>query len=231
MNLLAIDTSSSLFSISLSSGERIEMREFEAGVTHSTIVLAEINKILTKLDLKISELDGIAFSSGPGSFTGIRIAAGVAYGLAYPHKIPIIPVSSLEVIASMSMSKYTLVALDARMNQVYIELFERDQQTNLQSIFEATVVSPGELPDILETIQDDLIFIGSGINLYEEKFKEKYSNVNYKIMQVKTNVSSFLAELAMKKLPLEFSLKDIQPKYVRNKVAFTISERLSNGNN
>ena len=86
MKILAIDTSTSIFSLCLKIDDHEEIIEYEAGVTHSKIILQEIKSILKKCGLAVSDLDAIAFSSGPGSFTGIRIASGVAYGLALKNE-------------------------------------------------------------------------------------------------------------------------------------------------
>ena len=231
MKILAIDTSTSIFSLCLKINDHEEIIEYEAGVTHSKIILQEIKSILKKCGLVISDLDAIAFSSGPGSFTGIRIAAGVAYGLAFPHKIPIIPVSSLEVIASMANSKYIMSTIDARMDQIYLQIFRAEtNRKNFFPLIKPQVLEPSELPQLPQEIKNNLTIIGTGFELYRKQFHDAYLWINYLAVDLQSGLSSFLAKLAACNLPKEFSLREISPQYVRNKVAFTIEERKLNAN-
>ena len=231
MKILAIDTSTSIFSLCLKVNDHEEIIEYEAGVTHSKIILQEIKSILKKGGLVISDLDAIAFASGPGSFTGIRIASGVAYGLAFPHKIPIIPVSSLEVIASMANSKYIMSTIDARMDQIYLQIFRAETNgKNFFPLIKPQVLEPSELPQLPQEIKNNLTIIGTGFELYRKQFHDAYLWINYLAVDVQSGLSSFLAKLAACNLPKEFSLREISPQYVRNKVAFTMEERKLNAN-
>jgi len=231
LKILAIDTSTSIFSLCLKINDHEEIIEYEAGVTHSKIILQEIKSILKKGGLVISDLDAIAFASGPGSFTGIRIASGVAYGLAFPHKIPIIPVSSLEVIASMANSKYIMSTIDARMDQIYLQIFRAETNgKNFFPLIKPQVLEPSELPKLPQEIKNNLTIIGTGFELNRKQFHDAYLWINYLAVDVQSGLSSFLAKLAACNLPKEFSLREISPQYVRNKVAFTIEERKLNAN-
>ena len=231
MKILAIDTSTSIFSLCLKINDHEEIIEYEAGVTHSKIILQEIKSILKKGGLVISDLDAIAFASGPGSFTGIRIASGVAYGLAFPHKIPIIPVSSLEVIASMANSKYIMSTIDARMDQIYLQIFRAETNgKNFFPLIKPQVLEPSELPQLPQEIKNNLTIIGTGFELYRKQFHDAYLWINYLAVDLQSGLSSFLAKLAACNLPKEFSLREISPQYVRNKVAFTMEERKLNAN-
>ena len=231
MKILAIDTSTSIFSLCLKIDDHEEIIEYEAGVTHSKIILQEIKSILKKGGLVISDLDAIAFASGPGSFTGIRIASGVAYGLAFPHKIPIIPVSSLEVIASMANSKYIMSTIDARMDQIYLQIFRAETNgKNFFPLIKPQVLEPSELPQLPQEIKNNLTIIGTGFELYRKQFHDAYLWINYLAVDLQSGLSSFLAKLAACNLPKEFSLREISPQYVRNKVAFTMEERKLNAN-
>jgi tRNA threonylcarbamoyladenosine biosynthesis protein TsaB len=117
--LLAIDTTTAQASYALTDGDativstRSDVRE------HATFILEDIDKLLQQLNLKIGELDGIAFGMGPGSFTGLRVACMVAKGLAYPHKLPLLGVCSLTSMLDFHNQYPTLACLDARMQQVY----------------------------------------------------------------------------------------------------------------
>jgi tRNA threonylcarbamoyladenosine biosynthesis protein TsaB len=128
MKILAIDTATEACSAAL----YIESKAPDAGITseyqlapreHSRLILKMIDRLLSQAGIAVAELDAIAFGRGPGSFMGLRIAAGVVQGIAFAHDIPVIPVSTLKTIAQrayeLTGSKNVLAAIDARMDEVY----------------------------------------------------------------------------------------------------------------
>ena len=127
MIILAIETSGMGCSVALLQGSHIDSLSGVANNSHTEEILSLIDRLLKKHNLPLAKLDAIAFDAGPGSFTGLRIGAATAQGLALINNTPIIKVSSLQTIASQSKAKYKAVALDARMNQVYFASFI-DQQ-------------------------------------------------------------------------------------------------------
>ena len=225
MNLLAIDTSSPNFSLYLVHSDVKENIEFNAGMTHSSVALSEIQKILKKVNISIKDLDAIAFSAGPGSFTGIRIACGVAYGMAFSHKIPLIGISSLETIASMAKSDYILSTIDARMDEVYLQFFKRSNEKKIIPLTEPMVAAPDKLPNPPDEITNRFSVIGSGYEKFKDHFNDRYKPYTLEQQDVKKNMASFMASIALDRLPDKFSFDGIQPIYVRNKVAQTIDER------
>jgi len=130
---LAIETSSSACSAALycenpeGIGHTISIHEI-APMQHTSIILPSIQSLLEQAGLSISDINAIAFGCGPGSFTGIRIAASLAQGLAYADDMPVIPVSSLAAIAQAAYIENgwerLLTAVDARMGQIYWCAFE-----------------------------------------------------------------------------------------------------------
>jgi len=225
LNLLAIDTSSTNFSLYLVYSDVKENIEFNAGMTHSSVALSEIQKILKKVNISIKDLDAIAFSAGPGSFTGIRIASGVAYGMAFSHKIPLIGISSLETIASMAESDYILSTIDARMDEVYLQFFKRSNEKKIIPLTEPMVTAPDKLPNPPDEITNRFSVIGSGYEIFKEHFNDRYQSYTLEQRDIKKNMASFMASIALDRLPDKFSFDGIQPIYVRNKVAQTIDER------
>ena len=225
MNLLAIDTSSTNFSLCIVHSDVKENIEFNAGMTHSSVALSEIQKILKKVNITIKDLDVIAFSAGPGSFTGIRIACGVAYGMAYSYKIPLIGISSLETTASMAESDYILSTIDARMDEVYLQFFKRSDDKNIIPLSEPMVAAPDKLPNPPDEIRNRFSVIGSGYEIFKDHFNDRYQSYTLEQQNVKKNMASFMASIALDRLPDKFSFDGIQPIYVRNKVAQTIDER------
>lgn len=98
---------------------------------HTRLILPMVNRVLTRAGLSLAQIDAIGFTAGPGSFTGLRIGFGVVQGLAYGADLPVIPFSTLEVLACGAASKYQLQegniimpALDARMDEIYWGLYQ-----------------------------------------------------------------------------------------------------------
>jgi hypothetical protein len=122
-NILAIESSSSSCSVALSFNGKINIREDHGERTHTQFILPFIEELLNSENIKASDLDAIAFSAGPGSFTGIRLAASIAKSIAYAAKIPVIAISSLAAIAQSYVrigknSESCIVATDARMGEI-----------------------------------------------------------------------------------------------------------------
>jgi tRNA threonylcarbamoyladenosine biosynthesis protein TsaB len=131
MKLLAFDTSTHWLSVACGAGETWCVRGEAAGQAHSERLLPLVHSVLAEAGWSLHSLDGIAFGAGPGSFTGVRIACGVAQGLALGADLPLIPVSTLEALAQAawrerSATTQVLACLDARMREVYIAAYARE---------------------------------------------------------------------------------------------------------
>ena len=130
MRLLAIDTTEDACSAALLIDDAIEERFEVAPRRHTALVLPMIEGLLADADQRPAGLDAIAFARGPGSFTGVRIAAAVAQGIAFAADLPVVPVSSLQALAQGAWRGFgaqaVLTALDARMQEVYWAAYRRD---------------------------------------------------------------------------------------------------------
>jgi len=126
--ILAIDTSSENCSVALFSQNRITSECESAPRNHTQKILPMVESVVASQNLSLKDLDALAFGCGPGSFTGIRISAGIAQGLAYGLSCPVYPVSSLEALAlqcfRLTGEKRVFVAIDARMDEVYWAAYE-----------------------------------------------------------------------------------------------------------
>jgi len=123
MKILAIDTATEACSVALlADGHCQEIFEIIPR-QHTERVLPMVDELLKKADLSLSQVDALAFNCGPGSFTGVRVAASVAQGLAFSGNLPVIPVSSLAALAQLAFreekQEKVLSAIDARMNEMY----------------------------------------------------------------------------------------------------------------
>lgn len=125
MKLLALDTSTEACSVALYlDGAAHEHFELVAQ-QHSSRLLPMVDACLAEAGLRLTQLDGIAFGRGPGSFTGLRIGAGVVQGLAFGAQLPVAPVSSLAALAQAQAGERIYAAFDARMAQVYYGRYRR----------------------------------------------------------------------------------------------------------
>lgn len=147
MKLLAFDTATEACSVALlREGElRTEYVETERG--HAERILPMIDALLADSGVTLAALDVIAFGRGPGAFTGVRLAASVAQGLAYGAGLPVVPVSDLAAVALRVLraepaAAGVMVCNDARMSQVYAGAFRRDAADLVESATEEAVVAP-----------------------------------------------------------------------------------------
>jgi tRNA threonylcarbamoyladenosine biosynthesis protein TsaB len=129
MRILALDTATEACSVALGIGERSIERYVELERGHAEQLLPMIDSVLAEGGVSLASLDAIAFGRGPGGFTGVRLAASVAQGLAFGAGIGVVPVSNLAAVAQRVVQldppvRRVLVANDARMREVYWALFE-----------------------------------------------------------------------------------------------------------
>ncbi len=130
MKLLAFDTSTRWLTVGCGDADVFVARTEDVGNGHSERLLPLIHALLAEVGYTLATLDGIAFGAGPGAFTGVRIACGVAQGLALGADRPLLPVCTLESMAQMAWHAYATPAvvtcLDARMREVYAAAYHRD---------------------------------------------------------------------------------------------------------
>jgi len=129
-NLLALESSAESCSVALSCSGRVALKLNQLPRQHAQLLLPMVDELLAEAELALSQLDAIAFSRGPGSFTGIRICMGVVQGLAFGLDLPVIPVSTLQALASagqtsglVTSGNLAATAFDARMNEIYFACY------------------------------------------------------------------------------------------------------------
>lgn len=138
MKILAIDTSTHACSAALLNNSNITQRFTVAIQQHTTFILPMINELLEEANIGLEHLDAIAFGAGPGSFTGVRLAASIVQGLALANNTPIIKISTLRGLAQEIFENLgdtrVFIALDARMEEVYFGEYQVDSDNIMQSI-------------------------------------------------------------------------------------------------
>lgn len=149
MRLLAIETASDACSCALQVDDQVMERHRIAPRRHAQLVLAMVAELLDEAGVRLGELDALAFGRGPGSFTGVRIAAGVIQGLAFGADLPVAPISSLQALAQGARREdghaRVIPAFDARMGEVYWGIYEDGGGGVMRARAEDRVQAPGAL--------------------------------------------------------------------------------------
>jgi len=229
--VLAIDTTTQACSVALSLGNSVSSRFQLASREHTRLLLPMVNELLTEAGVKLSELDALAFTQGPGSFTGIRIGFSVVQGLALGGDLPVLPVSSLETLAHTACRKliiednYRLLPMfDARMDEVYWSAFEwngvgltRLTQDNL-SAPETIILPHSDLP---------LAVIGDGWH-YSERI-DLFSTIEVSTLLPDARDVLTIAVPEIENGAL-MAIDEVQPLYLRDKVSWQKRKRLRENN-
>ena len=187
------------------------------------MVLPMVQEILAQAGVVLTQCDAIAFGAGPGSFTGVRTACGVAQGLAFGVDVPAIPISTLHTMACAAWEKIhssydVLTLLDARMGEVYWAQYRYHE--GWQEVIEPTLTAPAAV-----TPQGDVVVVGNGWTVYSSSltFQNQVQVSNSEIMPH----AQYVAQLAedVWKQGKGVAARDAQPFYLRHKVALTRLER------
>lgn len=215
MRFVALETSSEWCSVAVFAGGEITAVEERAGHRHSELALPMMDRLLKDRGLATRDLDAVAFGAGPGAFTGLRIACGIAQGLAVARGLPVIGISSLEAIAQESGVDRVVACVDARMREVYYSALEK-RAGRWHEIVAAQCVPPHavEVPP-----GGGWIGCGSGFAVYGDMGLKKV------LPQVHPSALA-VAQLAAPRLQAGEGVDAARaaPIYVRDKVAFTKKE-------
>ena len=215
MKFAAFETSSEWCSVALAIDGEIAAIERRAGHRHSELALPMFEQLLGNFGLTVAQLDAIAFGAGPGSFTGLRIACGLAQGLALARALPVIGISSLEAIAQESGESRVVACIDARMREVYYAALERNG-AGWREVIPAQCIAPGAAP---RPTGEGWIGCGSGFAVY--------GNMGLKKVLPEVHPTAIaVAQLAAPRLEAGEGVDAALavPSYVRDKVAFTKEE-------
>jgi tRNA threonylcarbamoyladenosine biosynthesis protein TsaB len=222
VNFLAIDASTEACSVAIKYFDK-QFSEYElCPQSHSLRLLPMIDSVLKQANVKLTELDGIIFGQGPGSFTGVRIGIGVTQGLAFSAELRARGVSTLQAMAQQAyldrgVSK-VIAAIDARMSEVYTCYFEVDELGIMQPKTEETVLKP----ELVAQYYKDLVLPAYGVGTGWDAYPA--------LAALKSNVDSpeilFPTALAMLAIgQVDFAEQSVdaenaQPKYVRDTVSW-----------
>ncbi len=224
--VLAIDTATEVCSVAVLHGDQpVELAE-TVGQRHSERALPMIDAALSKAGVSLGDVDVFAFGAGPGSFTGLRIACGIAQGLAFGKRKLVVPVGSLRALAAQAFSMVSegellLAAIDARMNEAYCAIYRRDEQ--MSEARAPALERPQALGRLAVAGEVDII-AGNALAVFAAVWPHDRSWV---VLPDVTPSAATIARLARADAVrgLAVAPEHATPIYVRDHVAQTIEER------
>ncbi|SDN80971.1 tRNA (adenosine(37)-N6)-threonylcarbamoyltransferase complex dimerization subunit type 1 TsaB [Vreelandella arcis] len=224
--LLALDASSSACSTALlrqDNGHSECVARFEMTPRgHTRRLLPMVDDVLADAQVTTSQLDAIAFGRGPGAFTGLRIAAGAAQGLAFGLNRPLLGISTLEALALQGHRRYHLrhvvTALDARMGEVYVATWHCLKDT-IRRQDEEAVMAPDKV--ILPDDETDWVGVGSGFTLWEQFNTPLQAAMTHHLSDLEPRAEEMVWLAARDYAAgLGQAAHAVQPVYLRNQVAW-----------
>jgi tRNA threonylcarbamoyladenosine biosynthesis protein TsaB len=223
MNILALDTSGEYCSAALWLDANIDERETHAGQRHSELLLGMIDELLARHDMRLPQLDGIAYSEGPGTFTGLRIACGVTQGLAMGAGVPVAGVGTLLAMAQAAQKMRVVCCIDARIHEVYHAAYERSGD-GWREVHAPGVYAPDDAPELAG---DGWHGCGNGFAVYGDALRARYegqlSEVNSDAHPSARDIAGLAARVFREGGGKDAALA--APLYIRDKVALKTSER------
>jgi len=224
--LLAIDTATEVCSVALARGERITERAETVGQKHSERILPMVDALLREADMRLSDCDAIAFGAGPGAFTGLRIACGVAQGLAFGARKPVVAIGNLAALALAAHSAArgagrVLATIDARMQEAYWAVYTVDGGTLIEAAAPALVAAAG-LAELCHRHAPDLV-AGNALRSFPAVMAELDCTTAPDARASAASIA-LLARIAFacgRAVAPELAA----PIYVRDRVALTVDER------
>jgi tRNA threonylcarbamoyladenosine biosynthesis protein TsaB len=222
MIILALETASDPGSIAVWRDGNVVLRSCPTGRSNSETLLPLTENTLKEAGLGFSDLEAVAFGIGPGSFTGLRVACGVAQGLAFARDLPLLGIGTLEAMALSSGGGRAIVTLDARMGEVYHGCFEEGRQRG-----DIGVHAPDSVP---LPGNSGWTACGNGLDAYPI-LRERLSPFVTRWLPEIMPTAEAIVRLAAPRLERgeRIDPSDAVPLYVRDKVAKTVAERLAEG--
>ncbi|MDY0962064.1 tRNA (adenosine(37)-N6)-threonylcarbamoyltransferase complex dimerization subunit type 1 TsaB [Massilia sp. CFBP9026] len=228
--ILAIETSAELASCALLVGDNVIARSTPGVRSHSQSVLPMVQELLNEAGIALADCDAVAFGAGPGSFTGVRTACGVAQGLAYGAKLPVLPLVTLEAMGeacrATTGASEVLAVLDARMGEVYWAQY-RFLDGGWSEVVAPTLSAPQDVAPQYpaQDSADRLQACGNGFAEYADAFAGKpFAQTALPDIVPHARELALLARAALA-AGQGVPAAQAQPIYLRNKVAYTSAER------
>ena len=225
--ILAIESTGKTAGIAIADGKKIlGSINLNSGYTHSQTLLPMIDNLLGELDMNSDQIEYVACSSGPGSFTGIKIGVATAKAFAHALDIPIIDVPTLDAMALniFAPDKIIIPIMDARRNQIYGAIYRYTEKTNLERLTEYLNCDIDEIIEQGNKLKKDneqVIYLGDATEVYKEKIMETDNIIVPEHLQLQRAES--VIEYAKKILSQNESIPATEPQS-SNKNIFKYSE-------
>lgn len=225
MNILAIETATESCSVALEVGGQVWQRYQHAPRQHAELLLPWVQELLREAGIGFEDIDVVAFSQGPGSFTSVRIGIGVVQGIAWAADCPVVPVSSLAATAQVAAEQgveTALVALDARMGEVFTGLYRLGDKGVMILDGEEQVCPP----DTVQVPSDNQVCgVGIGFDRYPDlcSQREQLAGVKADVWPQAQAVLKIAKIWLSERPPLP--AEQAQPVYLRDNVAKKTADR------
>ena len=221
MKILGLESSATSASVSVvEDGKVIALEASNTGLTHSQTLMPMVENTLKKADVTINDIDFLAISNGPGSFTGVRIGVSAVKGICDPLNKKCVGVSTLEAIAKPleNTGVIAVATMDARCNQVYTATFDC-LNGEMKRLTEDEAITIDELTERLKTQDKQVVLIGDGANVCYKKMKDILENISIASPVIRYQSASSVAliaeELILKEENNAIDSNELEPKYLR----------------
>ncbi len=225
--LLCLESSGNLCSVAVSGFDREVFLQSEPGQKHTEVILGMIRESLSASGGSREALQAIAFGSGPGAFTGLRVACGIAQGMGWALSLPLVPVNTLLALAyehseTLEEGSRLLAAIDARMHECYCSVF-RCENNEFKEVTAPALCKPSELQAIADDNGADFL-CGNAFRVYADEIGELTPK---KLLSTNDVNAQMIVPLAQKYFAENKTVDaaEASPLYVRDHVALTIEER------
>lgn len=219
--ILSFDTATNCCSVAITRGGFTDGRvlgalSFDSGISHSRKLLDAIDWLLDTTDLSMSDIDAVAVGTGPGSFTGLRIAMATAKGLAHGSGLPLIGISSIDAVAAPVYSERLIcVVMDARKKEVYCCFYRCPPGRVAARCSEPAVLAPRRLA---EQIDEPVTMAGDGLHVYNDIFISELGELADMRPWISSPSAAVIGRLAAADLTGRrfLDLDRAKPEYVRS---------------
>lgn len=217
--ILALDTATEACSVALQHQGKYYYLDELSPRTHTQRILPMVDELLQQANIRLNDVDLLAFGRGPGSFTGVRVSIGIAQGLAFGANLPLVPLSNLTVMAEQAYQQRgiteVVALIDARMDEVYFSQLYRTE-LGWQYRVEEQVCSAGKAIDQIQRETNPTI-VGTGWAAYPA-FSQ--ADLGLEVSDITLPSARFMLNLAEQVLQTEGyqNADEVEPVYLRNQV-------------
>lgn len=232
MKILCVDASTNVASCAVISEEKLISESIvNYKLTHSKTLMPKIQDVMDDAGLGYKDLDALAVTIGPGSFTGLRIGLATVKGIAHAAKLPVIPVSTLEALAyNLSYANGILCPiLDARRQQVYTGLFRVNGTGNVERLREDAALGADELLEILDQYDEPIYLLGDGCASYGDTLINGSPDRQVVSPAFRLGMAASLGEAALRHPDDATDFHEVAPVYLRASYAEENQNKTSGG--